>query len=653
MTNQTKISDIASYSLKIGLFYSTLILISWIVGWDDLITLFSETATMKFNTALCFILSGFAILYSRNKRLSNILTAVSVILCLFTFLEYYSGRFFIDNLFIHHKYQVGDIGPMSQFTVINFLCLNLGFLLKNNSSGIARILAQVFYFIVFTIALSVIISFILNVPLGTKISMLSTLSLETSVIFLVYCSVLFVYSENEGLAQVFLSKYKGSIFFRKIVFPIVFIPVVLSGIFLQGVNVYHVTIGEILVLYTVVISVIGLMTSMLIAFLLNKSSRRNKELSKEVYASTQQLMTYKLAMDKTLMLIEVEKDGGIVYVNSLFEDRFGFSIDECKGKLLRNLIRSDDDDISNYDGFWEKINSDKIWENEKINKAKNGDEIWTKNYIVPFFNNSQDVERYLIIKQDITERKTEEILKQKDYIKKLELKNKELEQFTFIASHDLQEPLRTVTGLVEMLKDKYSSNLDDRALKAMGYLSQSTLRMKSLITALLDYSRIGKEAKLYKVNLNDSLAELLTDLDLLISESNAEITVGDLPELYAFRTNILLLFQNLIVNSIKFKNKDVNPKIEISALKKGTDWEFSVQDNGIGIKPEYNERIFTIFQRLHLRDEYKGNGIGLSHCRKIVHMHGGKIWLENNGKPGSCFKFTISTLIHLYEKEDK
>lgn len=653
MTNQTKISDIASYSLKIGLFYSTLILISWIVGWDDLITLFSETATMKFNTALCFILSGFAILYSRNKRLSNILTAVSVILCLFTFLEYYSGRFFIDNLFIHHKYQVGDIGPMSQFTVINFLCLNLGFLLKNNSSGIARILAQVFYFIVFTIALSVIISFILNVPLGTKISMLSTLSLETSVIFLVYSSVLFVYSENEGLAQVFLSKYKGSIFFRKIVFPIVFIPVVLSGIFLQGVNVYHVTIGEILVLYTVVISVIGLMTSMLIAFLLNKSSRRNKELSKEVYASTQQLMTYKLAMDKTLMLIEVEKDGGIVYVNSLFEDRFGFSIDECKGKLLRNLIRSDDDDISNYDGFWEKINSDKIWENEKINKAKNGDEIWTKNYIVPFFNNSQDVERYLIIKQDITERKTEEILKQKDYIKKLELKNKELEQFTFIASHDLQEPLRTVTGLVEMLKDKYSSNLDDRALKAMGYLSQSTLRMKSLITALLDYSRIGKEAKLYKVNLNDSLAELLTDLDLLISESNAEITVGDLPELYAFRTNILLLFQNLIVNSIKFKNKDVNPKIEISALKKGTDWEFSVQDNGIGIKPEYNERIFTIFQRLHLRDEYKGNGIGLSHCRKIVHMHGGKIWLENNGKPGSCFKFTISTLIHLYEKEDK
>jgi signal transduction histidine kinase/ligand-binding sensor domain-containing protein len=224
----------------------------------------------------------------------------------------------------------------------------------------------------------------------------------------------------------------------------------------------------------------------------------------------------------------------------------------------------------------------------------------------------------------------------------LEKKNKELEQFVYIASHDLREPLRTASGFVELFQKQYKGKLDEKADTYLSYIMQSTDRMKTLINDLLDYSRIGSKTELLQVDCNIILQEVLTDLGIALSETGAEIKAGRLPVISAHPTGIKQLFQNLIANGIKFSKKDVSPKIQIGAEIKDNAWKFSFTDNGIGIEQQHKEKIFVIFQRLHARKEYEGSGIGLAHCKKIVEMHNGNIWVESTPGTGSTFHFTIS-----------
>jgi light-regulated signal transduction histidine kinase (bacteriophytochrome) len=223
----------------------------------------------------------------------------------------------------------------------------------------------------------------------------------------------------------------------------------------------------------------------------------------------------------------------------------------------------------------------------------------------------------------------------------LESKNKELEQFAYVASHDLQEPLRTTSSFVELIRKQYTGRLDANADKYIDYIIQSSDRMKTLIKDLLDYSRIGREKKFEKVDCNIILQEVLADLNKVIRENCAEIKSGYLPVIHAFPTELKLLFQNLISNSIKFRRKHEIPVIEIKARKDNGCWEFTIADNGIGIEKQYQERIFIIFQRLHNRSIYEGSGIGLAHCKKIVELHGGRIWVTSKPAEGSVFHFTI------------
>lgn len=224
----------------------------------------------------------------------------------------------------------------------------------------------------------------------------------------------------------------------------------------------------------------------------------------------------------------------------------------------------------------------------------------------------------------------------------LERKNKELEQFAYVASHDLQEPLRTTTGFVEALRKQYKGMLDDHADRYLDYIAQSSDRMKTLIKDLLDYSRIGREKQFIPVDCNVILTEVLTDLQTVIRESGAIIETGELPAVNAFPTELKLLFQNLISNSIKFRMPGISPLVRIDAQAENGYWKFAVRDNGIGIDPSHQDRIFIIFQRLHNRSDYEGSGIGLAHCKKIVELHGGEIWVESTPGKGSTFFFTIA-----------
>ncbi len=253
-------------------------------------------------------------------------------------------------------------------------------------------------------------------------------------------------------------------------------------------------------------------------------------------------------------------------------------------------------------------------------------------------------EGLFILSTDITERKrAEKELEARN--RKLLMQNRELEQFAFIASHDLQEPLRTIKSFSELLLRKLGAGSDKDVNTYLGFITESAERMTELIKGLLEYSRIGREKQSgATVNCNQIVAEALADLSAAIQESGAEITVEKLPVLKGHAREVRQLFQNLVGNAIKFRRRDVAPRIVISAEPQDIRyWRFTVRDNGIGVAQEHRDRIFVIFQRLHKRGEYPGTGIGLAHCKKIVEMHGGEIGVESSPGAGSSFYFTLPT----------
>lgn len=227
--------------------------------------------------------------------------------------------------------------------------------------------------------------------------------------------------------------------------------------------------------------------------------------------------------------------------------------------------------------------------------------------------------------------------------KELERSNAELEQFAFVASHDLQEPLRMITGFLAQLEKKYSDVLDERAEKYIYFATDGAKRMRQIILDLLDFSRVGRiDTEKEKIDLNVLVKEVLSLNKKLITDTGASVHVQDLPEIVAARSPVRQLFQNLINNALKYHHHENIPEVKVSYSEVDEFWEFRVEDNGIGIKKEYDEKIFNIFQRLHGKEEFEGSGVGLAICKKIVEGHGGEIWVESEPGEGSTFYFTIA-----------
>jgi light-regulated signal transduction histidine kinase (bacteriophytochrome) len=219
--------------------------------------------------------------------------------------------------------------------------------------------------------------------------------------------------------------------------------------------------------------------------------------------------------------------------------------------------------------------------------------------------------------------------------------NKELEQFAYVASHDLQEPLRMVTGYTQLLAKRYGDNLDQKAKEYIGFAVDGAKRMQGLIEDLLTYSRVGSRGEAFaSTNCEAVLGKTLAGLQIAIRECGARVTHDPLPTVIGDDLQLGQLFQNLLGNAIKYRNSEA-PQVHVSCKQETEQWTFAVQDNGIGIEPQYRERIFQIFQRLHTREEYEGSGIGLAVCKKIVERHGGQIWVESEVGKGSTFYFTL------------
>jgi len=251
---------------------------------------------------------------------------------------------------------------------------------------------------------------------------------------------------------------------------------------------------------------------------------------------------------------------------------------------------------------------------------------------------------------EITERKQAEV-EIKQFNIELNRSNEDLEQFAYVASHDLQEPLRMISSYTQLLERRYKDKLDEDANDFINFAVDGANRMQKLINDLLDFSRVKTRGELFKeVDSHAMLGSALSNLRVLIAETNTLVTNDNLPKISADKSQFVRIFQNLIDNAIKFHRKE-SPRIHVSAQEKEDEWLFSVRDNGIGIDKQFQERIFTIFQTLHGKEEYPGTGIGLAICKRIVQRHGGKIWFESEQGKETTFYFTISKLRRLYERE--
>lgn len=221
--------------------------------------------------------------------------------------------------------------------------------------------------------------------------------------------------------------------------------------------------------------------------------------------------------------------------------------------------------------------------------------------------------------------------------------NEELRQFAYVASHDLQEPLRMVTSYLQLISKRYKGKLDSDADEFIDFAVDGATRMKRLINDLLDYSRVSTHAKEKKqINAEDTFLKALSNLKIALEESDTVVTHDPLPQVWADDGQLERLFQNLVGNAVKYRKKDSKQAVHVRAQQTDTGWHFSIRDHGIGIAKEHQERVFVIFQRLHSAQEYSGTGIGLAVCQKIVQNHGGKIWIESEPDMGSVFHFTIA-----------
>ncbi|MCU7492626.1 MAG: PAS domain S-box protein [Ignavibacteria bacterium] len=330
--------------------------------------------------------------------------------------------------------------------------------------------------------------------------------------------------------------------------------------------------------------------------------------------------------------------GVIVKVNEAFCSMVGMKKEELEGKIFTKIYKSPHEEILKKAIYRMQTRTVVPRYVEKFD-LWNGKSIWfeVSNNLLRISHSSPVL---LSIFRDISQRKLAEDRLNRT-IKKLEESNRELEQFAYIASHDLQEPLRMVSNYTQLLAKRYQSKLDETGREFINFAVNGAMRMQSLIKDLLAYSRVTTKARPFEpTDCNEILRVVLLDLKLAIEESKAVITSAPLPEIMADPTQFRQLLQNLLSNSMKFRTERP-PEIRISAEARDNEWLFKITDNGIGIDPQYFERIFMLFQRLHDSGTYPGTGIGLAICKKIVERHGGRMYVESEPGRGTTFYFTI------------
>ena len=374
-----------------------------------------------------------------------------------------------------------------------------------------------------------------------------------------------------------------------------------------------------------------------------------------------------LAEQSNTVTWEADMDGLFTYVSSVSKAVWGYFPDELVGKKhFFDLVVEAERETIKSKAFEVLKHKERFVGLEHAVLAKDGRTLWNSTSGIPLLNADGTLRGYQGSDTDITERKKadEELRTHRDHLEEMveerttelgkaneELQekvqdlirsNEELGQFAYVASHDLQEPLRMITSYLQLLDRRYKGKLDKDADEFIFYAVDGAQRLQAMINDLLQYSRVETRGKAFTVvDMNTAMGAVLNSLKVAIEESGGVVLSDPLPTVFADEVQMIMLMQNLVGNAIKYRKPDEKPLVSVSAVSSGQEWIFAVKDNGIGIDPAYHDRIFRVFQRLHPRSEYEGTGMGLAIAKRIVDHHRGRIWLESELGKGSVFFFSI------------
>ncbi len=623
---------------------SSLVLLSWVTGIQALLNLIPGAPTMKFNTALLFLFVSFSIIFTGNR--SKILNSLAIVLAFATFiissttlLQYILNfNLGIDNLFFTDILTQKNPGRMSRATAFCFMLLAISKVLRGFQR--TKSLKSINYLItiVAIISLLVISTYLLQLISSNYVLVFNSMAIHTACLFFIASLAISFKHPDHSYVGFLTGRYIGSRQARNLLPFVVGLPIILSATLLYVMNSGFLQTDYGIAVYTISYAVISIIYFSSIFTKLNKADQERFKLEDHLRASNEELAQYKLALDQSSIVSITDYEGNILYVNQKFVEISGYSQEEAIGNT-HQLVNSGHHPLSFFKDLWKVIKNGSVWVGGIKNRNKWGGFYWVHAVIVPLRNASGEVDQFLTIKQDITQKT---ILSQQ--YENLKLRNKEIEQFAYIASHDLQEPLKTLKSMSSLLQNEYNHKLEGDGEKILNFISKAAYRMSELVKGLLDYSIIGIHKELEYVDTNVVITEVEKDMAVLLESSAAEINYENLPELKAYKTELRILFQNLIQNAIKFKSHNRSPKVSISASKEEQNFKFCVMDNGIGVSSDQLTNIFGLFKRLHSKQAYKGTGIGLAHCEKIVHLHGGTIWAESEPNEGTKIFFTIPIL---------
>ncbi len=626
------------------------VLVGWMLDIAVLKSVFPGLATMKANTALGFILSGLSLwlLHTestapRTRRIAQACAVIVSLLGLLTLGEYIFGwDLGIDQLlFKDLRGAVGTLSPgrMAPNTALNFLLVGCALLLLDYESHRGNRPAQFLALGAALVALLALVGYVYYGATTYGLASYTQMALHTAAAFFVLGLAILFARPDRGLMRIASSDSAGGIITRRLVPAMIITPTVLGWLRLQGerVGLFETEFG----LSLFALSNIAILTILIVwnAGLLHRADNERQRVEHALRASQAMFQGFfNFAPDA---IIAVNREGRIVRVNARAEAMFGYHREELLGQAIEVLLpeRFTQRHTEHRAGYVAEPHPRAMGTGlELYSRRKDGSEFAVDITLGPLNTDGGLV--VMSIVRDVTERKQAEAALAR-YAQDLARSNAELEQFAYVASHDLQEPLRAVTGMVQLLRQRYQGQLDARADEFITHAVDGATRMQALISDLLTYSRVGTRGKPFApTGCSAILEDALANLAVALRESGATVTHDTLPVVTADATQMTQLFQNLIGNALKFRGEHP-PEVHVGAEQREGEWQFSVRDNGIGIEPQYLERIFGVFQRLHTRREYPGTGIGLAICKKIVERHGGRIWIESEPGQGSTFYFTL------------
>ncbi len=644
-----KFNNFSEYLSILIVFIGILVLIGWAFNISILKSPGSGFSTIKSNVGIVFILIGLSLwllqtkrINKNNRRIAQILAFFVVLIGFLTLIEYiFNMNLGIDQLFF--KEAVGALHTSSPNRMafsaalatllagISILLLDVGTYHDFRPSQFLTIIGGL-------VSLLALLGYVYGVSALYYIPKFTAIALYAALTFILVFAALMFARPDKGMMTLMVSKSLGGILSRRLFPLIIIIPIILGIIWKLGVNTgfYDYSFSYALLVFSIIIflSIILWTTASSIRIIDNDryKVRENLRLSN--------LYNRSLIEANVDALVTIDPNGKITDVNNSTETITGFNRED-----LINTDFSDyfTDPKKAKEGYQKVFHEGIVRDYELEIKNRKGTITPVRYNASVYKDDSGNVIGVLASARDITEIKNaDENLRLK--IEELTRSNAELEQFAYVSSHDLQEPLRMIASYLQLLERKYKGKLDAKADKYINFSVDGATRMQNLIDDLLAFSRVTTKAKEFKrIDLESVYKETMSNLEVSIKENKALISHDQLPVVMADKTQITQVIQNLINNAIKFHSED-QPKINISVTEENDHYLFAIKDNGIGIDPKQSDRIFEVFKRLNKKRDYPGTGIGLAICKKIIERHGGHIWVKSELGKGSIFYFTLPKL---------